>query len=143
MLSPLMPENITLTLALDPLLAPVLADAGQFVQVLVNLALNARDAMPVGGHLVVETVNVVLPPGARAPGSVALPPGHYVRLVVRDTGTGMDAPTLHHAFDPFFTTKAPGLGTGLGLATVYGIVKQSSGEVWVESTPGAGTTFTI
>jgi two-component system cell cycle sensor histidine kinase/response regulator CckA len=104
--------------------------------------LNARDAMPQGGRLILEAVNVKLdaPQASRLRG---MGPGEYIRLVVSDTGSGMDAETQTHIFEPFFTTKEPGKGTGLGLFTVYGIVNQNGGHMQVESTPGIGTTFTI
>jgi two-component system, cell cycle sensor histidine kinase and response regulator CckA len=131
MLRRLIGENIKLDTALALDLGTVCADPGQLEQVLVNLAVNARDAMPNGGRLTIETRNAELD-GVR-----------HIALIVSDTGSGMDAATLAHAFEPFFTTKPRGKGTGLGLATVYGIVRQSAGRIDVESTPGAGATFRI
>jgi two-component system, cell cycle sensor histidine kinase and response regulator CckA len=122
----------------------VYADPGQLEQVLINLALNARDAMATGGALRLSTrFQAVAPEVASYHLGFELPPGRYALLAVADAGIGMDAETLAHAFDPFFTTKPIGKGTGLGLATVYGIVKQSGGYVWAESDPGCGTTFTV
>jgi two-component system cell cycle sensor histidine kinase/response regulator CckA len=122
----------------------VRVDRGQLEQVLINLALNARDAMPQGGVLTLETRPVELGTEvAGAPSGFAIRPGPYLRLTFADTGEGMPPETLGHLFEPFFTTKPIGKGTGLGLATVYGIVKQSEGYVWAESRPGKGATFTI
>ncbi|MFI5229342.1 MAG: response regulator [Gemmatimonadales bacterium] len=142
MMQPVLGEHIRVSAHLDPMLDRVFADSGQLTQVLVNLALNARDAMPTGGTLSIETQNTTIGPRSdEAPGSLA--PGEYVRITVRDTGAGMDAGTLARAFEPFFTTKPHGLGSGLGLATAYGIIKQSFGDIEVESAPRAGATFTI
>ena len=143
MIRPVIGEHVQITTELDPLLSPVLADVGQLSQVLVNLALNARDAMPRGGTLTIETRNAHLERGNEEAITTSLQPGDYVRIVVRDTGIGMDKATLARAFEPFFTTKPPGSGTGLGLATVYGIVKQSLGDIRATSTPGSGATFTV
>jgi signal transduction histidine kinase/CheY-like chemotaxis protein len=142
MLPRLIGEHIEYVFTPDPKLAAVKADAGQIEQVLMNLAVNARDAMPNGGTLTVRTNNVEISQGeaAKRPPMTA---GHYVRLCVSDTGQGMDEQTKTHIFEPFFTTKEVGKGTGLGLATVYGVVKQSGGFIWVESAPGQGATFEI
>ena len=152
MMRPTLGAGVRVVTRLERNLSPVYADAGQLGRVLVNLALNARDAMQStnGGTLTIETANTRLEAKperggdqGNEPGESGLAPGEYVRLTVRDTGTGMDAATLARAFEPFFTTKPHGRGTGLGLATVYGIVKQSSGDIQSESAPGAGSVFTI
>jgi signal transduction histidine kinase/CheY-like chemotaxis protein len=142
MLRPLLREDIAIELVRDPHLGMIRADPGQLHQIIMNLAVNARDAMPGGGRLVFAATNVDLD-GAFADRHRGVRPGTYVSLSVRDTGVGMDAQTLANCFEPFFTTKDQGEGTGLGLATVYGIVKQHDGHVRVESVPGQGTTFTV
>jgi two-component system cell cycle sensor histidine kinase/response regulator CckA len=142
MLDRLIGKNIELKVAPAPSLWRVKADPGQIEQVILNLAVNARDAMPQGGSLVIETHNVELDESC-VRGQEGFEPGKYVRLTVSDTGTGMDSETQARMFEPFFTTKDPGKGTGLGLATVYGVVKQTGGWIWVASHPGHGTTFEI
>jgi PAS domain S-box-containing protein len=142
MLRRLIGEDITLRTATVPALWQVRADPGQLEQVIVNLCVNARDAMPTGGTLLLETANTLFPGAAHGPEAV-MPAGPYVLATVTDSGTGMDGQTLRHIFEPFFTTKEPGRGTGLGLATVYGIVKQSGGFVFVDTEVGRGTRFRI
>jgi CheY-like chemotaxis protein len=142
MLKRIIGEHIELIAKLDPALEAVIADPGQIEQVLLNMTVNARDAMPSGGKLIIETSNenlndehvrMHLTPRA----------GDYVMLAVTDTGVGIDAEVRSHLFEPFFTTKERGKGTGLGLSTSYGIIKQNGGDIWVESEPGKGTTFKI
>lgn len=142
MLRRLIGEDVELATVLSSSACPIYADPGQVEQVIMNLAVNARDAMPAGGTLRITTSerHVSAAESRLHPG---LRPGHYVSLAVEDTGTGISPAVLPHLFEPFYTTKEPGKGTGLGLATVYGVVKQSGGYVYVESTEGRGSSFTI
>ena len=140
-------EHIELITTLDDDLWPVLADPGQLEQVLVNLAVNARDAMPGGGTLTIDTSNITVDADTVDADTVAggsrAPQGQNVRLRISDTGVGIPADVLEHVFEPFFTTKQDGSGTGLGLATVYGIIAQAGGQIQIYTEPGMGTTFTI
>ena len=141
MLHRLIGEDITISQILYPQLSPVKADPGQLEQVLINLAVNARDAMPCGGRLTIETSEVLLDENDLRANEVK--PGRYVQIRIADTGTGIPREIQARVFEPFFTTKAVGKGTGLGLATVYGILRQAGGSIRVESEPGLGTAFII
>ena len=142
MLRRIIRESIELRAVLDPQLRNVRADPGQIEQVIMNLAINARDAMPTGGTLTIETENVFIDKEYVSQ-HVSVKPGNFVKMTVTDTGEGMTVQTLDHIFEPFFTTKVVGKGTGLGLSTVYGIITRSGGDINVQSEPGHGTTFKI
>ena len=142
MLARVIGEDIRLEARLSPVLGIVMTDAWQMHQVLMNLAVNARDAMPEGGTLLIETRNIELD-AAVCDADSSAQPSSYVELKVTDTGLGMSEETMSHLFEPFFTTKKAGEGTGLGLATIYGIVKGAGGSIWVDSEPGKGSTFKI
>ena len=145
MLRPVLGENINLVVRLSPKLGGIHADPARVEQILMNLVLNARDAIPQAGRVEIETevLELEVSPQTWQPEAEAPPPGRYAVLSVRDTGHGMDTPTLQHIWEPFFTTKPAGQGTGLGLSVVYGSVKQSGGYVWVESEVGLGTAVRV
>jgi len=138
----LMDDNIEMITRTEENVGKVKADPAQIEQVIMNLVVNARDAMPHGGRILLETSNVDLDSNY-AEEHVTVKPGRYVMLAVSDGGVGMSQDTIAHIFEPFYTTKASGSGTGLGLSTVYGIVKQSGGYIWVYSEPGHGSTFKV
>jgi PAS domain S-box-containing protein len=142
MLRRLLPEDIELEIRNSSVPCPVKVDPGRMQQVVLNLATNARDAMPEGGRLTIEVRTVELDE-RYVQQHASMAPGHYAMLAVSDTGCGMDSKTVAHMFEPFFTTKPAGKGTGLGLATTYGIVKQSGGDIWVYSEPGVGSVFKV
>jgi two-component system cell cycle sensor histidine kinase/response regulator CckA len=143
LLQRLIGEDIELLIHLDSSLKNVRLDPGQIEQIIMNLAVNARDAMPRGGTLLIETSNIILEEGYCDSKQLSSPPGQYVLLAVTDNGTGMSEKIRHKIFEPFFTTKEKGAGTGLGLASVYGIVKQAKGDILVYSEERIGTTFKI
>ena len=142
LLAKLVGDDIELSIAADPLLGEVKADPGQIEQVLMNLAANARDAMPNGGRVSIFTANEDVQ-AAASPALAGMVSGRFVTLTVTDTGQGIPEHVRAHIFEPFFTTKEQGKGTGLGLATVYGIVKQSGGWIYLEETPGPGASFKV
>jgi CheY-like chemotaxis protein len=142
LLSRTMGPDMEITTTCDPDLWPILADVSQMDQVLLNLFINSRDAMPQGGRITVDTRNTEVDEDSVAGGS-SVWPGRYVRLRISDTGIGMSTETVARAFEPFYSTKADGSGTGLGLATVYGIIAQADGTIDIQSEVGVGTTFTI
>jgi PAS domain S-box/PAS domain S-box len=142
MLRRLIGERVQLTTVIDPATGTLRGDPGQFDQILLNLVVNARDAVSDGGEIVIEAGNATIAPDD-AVEHFDVPPGEYVVVSVSDNGSGIDHATREHIFEPFFTTKAVGKGTGLGLATIYGIVRQSGGHIWLYSEPGMGTTFKL
>ena len=143
MLTRIIGEDVTLEIAVREDVGSVMGDAGQVEQVVMNLVINARDAMPKGGRILIEVADVELTEQYAIADRAQVLPGSYVRIAVSDTGTGMTPEVRARIFEPFFTTKPVGQGTGLGLATAYGIIKQSAGHIWVYSEPGAGTTFKL